>query len=158
MALCGEPSAKAATGAATADAMPPTDEWRVISAPASPGDQRHDPGQRHGGERHAEQRRHAFTAPEAQPDRVTMADEGRNARQHPGLEPAIMARQQHGGGALAGIEQQRRRRQPLVAGAQHIGGADIARSDRADIDADRPRQQQPERNTAEQIADADAGG
>jgi len=40
---------------------------------------------------------------------------------------------QDGRGALEPIEQQCRRRRPLLAGAQHIGGADIAGTDLAHI-------------------------
>ena len=64
-----------------------------------------------------------------------------------------MRRDQHRDRALAAIEQQRRRGQPLAAGAQHVGRADIARSDRAQIArAGQPRQQHAERDRAEQIA------
>src|SRR5262249_3787662 len=60
---------------------------------------------------------------------------------------------QHGGGALAAVEQERRRRQPLAAGAQHIGGADIARADLTDVaEARRPGQQQAEGDGAQEIA------
>jgi hypothetical protein len=52
---------------------------------------------------------------------------------------------------LAGIEQQRRGGHPAIAGAQHIGGTDIARSDRADVDANRAGQQQAERNGAKEV-------
>ncbi len=46
----------------------------------------------------------------------------------------------------------------LVAGAQHIGGPDIAGADTADVaDAGEPGQQQPERDRAEQVGD-DRGG
>ena len=61
---------------------------------------------------------------------------------------------QHRRGALAGVEQQRSRGEPLVAGAQDIGRANIARSNRADVDAVDARQHQSEGHTAEQIADA----
>jgi hypothetical protein len=62
------------------------------------------------------------------------------------------ARDQHRRRALAHVEQQRRRRQPLAAGAQHVGGADIARSDRAQITrAGKPREKQAERDRAEEI-------
>ena len=61
-------------------------------------------------------------------------------------------------GALERIEQQRRGGEALVAGAQHIGRADIAGADRADVaEAGDPRQDQAEGHRAEEIAD-DGGG
>ncbi len=61
---------------------------------------------------------------------------------------------QHRGNALGRVEDQRQRRQLAPAGAQHIGGADIARADLADIaEPGGARDQQAERDRAEQIAD-----
>jgi hypothetical protein len=37
------------------------------------------------------------------------------------------------GGTLDGVQQQRGRGQRLVAGAQNIGGANVARTDAADV-------------------------
>ena len=63
-------------------------------------------------------------------------------------------RYDHGGRALEHVAKERRRGEPLAAGAQDIGCADIARADRADIGSARcARQQKPEWNGAEQIAE-----
>ncbi len=60
---------------------------------------------------------------------------------------------QHGGGTLAAIQQQGRQCQLLVAGAEHIGGADIAGADLADIaEAGEAGEDQAEGNRAQQIA------
>jgi hypothetical protein len=40
---------------------------------------------------------------------------------------------QHGEGALERIEQQRRGREALAAGAQHVGGAEVAGADVAHV-------------------------
>ena len=54
---------------------------------------------------------------------------------------------------LARVERQRGQRDILAPGAQHVGRADIARADGANIaQAGKPGQQQPERNRAQQIA------
>ena len=64
---------------------------------------------------------------------------------------------QHRGGALQRVAHQRRGREPLAAGAQHIGGADIARTDLADIaEPGEARENQAEGDRAEQIADTRA--
>ena len=61
---------------------------------------------------------------------------------------------QHRRGALGRVEQQGRRRQPLAAGPQHVGRADIARADRADVaEPGDPGQHQPERDRAQHIAE-----
>ena len=61
---------------------------------------------------------------------------------------------QHRSRALRHIEHQGQRGQPLAAGAQHIGRADIARADLPDVaEAGEPGQQQPERDRAEEIAE-----
>ena len=46
---------------------------------------------------------------------------------------------QHRGRALEHVAEQCRRGEPLAAGAQHIGGADIAGADGADVAARRQR-------------------
>ncbi len=65
----------------------------------------------------------------------------------------------HGDGALAHIQHQGQRRQSLAAGAQHVGGADIARPDLADVaEAGDSAQHQPERDRAQQVAEQRGGG
>ena len=69
-----------------------------------------------------------------------------------------MARQQHRRRALGAIAEQGGRRRPFLAGAQHIGGADIAGADLAHIARARdPGEEQAERNRAQQIAERQGG-
>ena len=64
-----------------------------------------------------------------------------------------LAGDQHRHHALQRIEQQGGGRQPLAAGAQHVGRADIARADLADVAQPRGAgQQQAERDRAQQVA------
>ena len=61
---------------------------------------------------------------------------------------------EHGRGALQRVEQQRQRGEALVAGAQHVGGADVARADVAHVaEPGGACQQVAERDRAEQIAE-----
>ena len=65
-----------------------------------------------------------------------------------------MRHDQHRDGAFEHVAEQGRGGQAFAAGAQHVGGADIARADRADVaSAGEPGQDQAERDRAEQIAD-----
>ncbi len=67
---------------------------------------------------------------------------------------AIEAGERDGGGALQRVTQQGRGSEPLAAGAQHVGGADIARPYRADVaQARQMREDDAERNRAKQIAE-----
>jgi hypothetical protein len=67
-------------------------------------------------------------------------------RDQPFAARRIGAGQPHGHAAFQQIEQQGARRQALAPGAQHIGGADVARSDRAQIaGAGQASEDQPER-------------
>ena len=79
-------------------------------------------------EQHAEIGRDAFAAAKAEPHRKEMAEKGAEPGGHGGVG-AEMRPQPYGGGAFQQIEQQRERRQALVAGAQDIGRADIAGAD-----------------------------
>ena len=64
-----------------------------------------------------------------------------------------------GRGALEHVTEERRRGEPLAAGAQHIGGADIAGADAADVGrAGQPRDDEAKRNRAEQVAERERGG
>ena len=83
-----------------------------------------------------------------------MAEEGAQAGDQRGVGRRKMRGEQDRGGALERVAQQGRGREALAAGAQHIGGADIARADGAHVGpAGGARQDQPERDRAEQIAD-----
>ena len=96
----------------------------------------------------------AFAAFEFEPDRKQMAEKSAEAGDERGIGSGEMRREQNRGGALERVAQQGRGGQTLAAGAQHIGGADIAGADGADVGrAGGARQDQPERNRAEQIAD-----
>ena len=99
----------------------------------------------------SEERRHALAAAEtaARPAQQ-VADEGArtpppSAGPGPTLRPRCRVRRR----ALEQIEREGRRREPLAAGAQHVGRADVARADRAQITRPaEPRQDQAERNRA----------
>src|SRR5689334_12901965 len=102
--------------------------------------------------------RHALAALELEPDRKQVAEEGTEPREHGEILSAEPIGHQHRGGALERVEDQRRSGESFAAGAQHIGGADVAGSDRADIPgAGEPREDEPERNRAEQIAETEGG-
>src|SRR5262249_58029211 len=56
--------------------------------------------------------------------------------------------------ALERVAQERQRGQPLAAGTQHVGGADIAGPDGADVaSAGEPREQKTEWDRAQKIAE-----
>ncbi len=130
--------------------------------PQAAGDQAHRPA---GAEQGAQESRDPFAAPEFQPYREQVAEKRRRAgqghRRLPGLEvePQKMGdqkRQADGGRALAGVAQEGDGRQVLAAGAQHIGRADIARTDTADVDAGQPRRDIAERHGSQKVS-ADNG-
>ncbi len=77
----------------------------------------------------AERGRHALAALEAQPHREHVPEHGTRGGADGG-ELADLVGDQHGDHALQRIEQQGRGGELLAAGAQHVGGADVARSDR----------------------------
>ncbi|MCY1547652.1 hypothetical protein D9M68_837210 [compost metagenome] len=85
-----------------------------------------------------------------------MADEGGEACGDPRFDAPMRC---NGGcrGALERVEQQGRCGKLLVAGAQHIGRADIARADLSDVaQPGHAGQDQSEWDRAEQIAEAQA--
>ena len=105
-------------------------------------------------DQHAEIGRDALAALEAEPDRKIWPRKAPSPaimpRSAPNCSPATSA----AGRALQRVEQQGGGRQPLVAGAQHVGRADIARADLAHVaQPGHARQQQAERDRAEQIAE-----
>ena len=76
----------------------------------------------------------ALAALEAEPDREEVAEEGAEPGDERGVaSPPNASRDQHRGGALEHVAEQRRGGEALAAGAQHIGRADIAGADRADV-------------------------
>jgi len=73
-----------------------------------------------------------------------------------GCQP--MPRDQNRSRTFGAIAKQRCRRRPFLAGAQHIGGADIARADLAHIArAGKIAEQKPERDRAQKIAKSQGG-
>jgi hypothetical protein len=86
-----------------------------------------------------------------------MTEEGAEAGNKRRVGRRIMRCEQNRGGALERIAQQGRGGEALAPGTQHVGRADIARADGADVGpAGRARQQQSERDRAEQIADGES--
>ena len=94
-----------------------------------------------------------------QPDRIEMAEEGadRGERRELRLVRPDQPGEQHRGGALGGVEQQGRGGEPLAAGPQHIGRADIARADRAHV-AERRRRGSAAARTGSRPAHSRAAG
>ena len=106
---------------------------------------------------HAEIGGDALATPKVEPGREDVAEEGGE----PGIEREVRvepAGDEHGRRAFQCIEQQGEGGKPLVAGAQHIGRADIAGADLADVaKPGGARDQQAERDRAEQIAEHQRG-
>src|SRR5438309_1417986 len=103
----------------------------------------------------AEIGRDPLAALETEPDGREVADQGGDGgelhgdREQPGGH-------HHGGAPLRHVEQQSGGGEALAAGPQHVGGADIARADGAQIaGARRLGQQQAERDRAQAIAERD---
>src|SRR5262249_48975464 len=115
------------------------------------------PGQRQKG---ADIRGDAFAASEAEPHRKEMTDEspGRGGQRKLVGEITVLASvipidKQDGEGAFERIADQRRRGQAFAAGAQHVGGADIAGAEGANVlRAGEPRQDQPEGDGTAEVA------
>src|ERR1700719_2552640 len=83
-----------------------------------------------------------------------MAEKGAQRSNDRGVAIKNMRDDQYRRGALEHVAEQGRDGEALAAGAQNIGGADIAGADRAQIRrAGEPRQQNAERNRAAQIAE-----
>ncbi len=105
----------------------------------------------------AERRRRPLAAAKAEPERKHVADH----RAAGGGERRLRAppcADDDRRGPLRHVEQQGQRGEAFAAGAQHVGRADVARADPADVAmAAEPAQQQPERDRAQEVAD-DGGG
>ena len=105
-------------------------------------------------EQHADIGRDALAALEAEPDRKQVAEKRAECGDHRGRRSAEVAGDDNGHGAFQHVAEQRRGGQALAAGAQHVGRADIAGADRAQIlRAGDLRQDHAERDRAEQVAD-----
>src|ERR1700719_3476728 len=88
-----------------------------------------------------------------------MAEKGAQRSNDRGVAIKNMRDDQYRRGALEHVAEQSRDGEALAAGAQNIGGADIAGADRAQIRrASKPREQNAERNRAAQIAEDEGGG
>ena len=82
-----------------------------------------------------------------------MADHRAERRRLCGIFARKGPGQQHRNGPLGPVQQQRQRRGFFVAGAQHIGRADIARPDIAQVaQPHQPRQQHAKSDGADDIA------
>ena len=96
----------------------------------------------------------AFAAAEAEPHRTDMPEEGAEAGDEGRYRAEPGERYQDGRRALQPVAQQGCRGERLVAGSQHVGGADIARADGADIaEAGQPRKDHAEGDGAEEVAE-----
>ena len=105
-------------------------------------------------DQHADIGGNTFAAVEFEPDREEVAEEGAECGQHRRIGAAVIAGDDDGDRALERVADQGCRRKALAAGAQHVGGADIAASDRAQIlRAGEFGQHQAERDRAEEIAE-----
>jgi len=82
-----------------------------------------------------------------------MAQHGGEASEDFALGRQKVTRQQNCGRAFGAVTQQGQGRRPFLAGAQHIGGADIAGADLAHIAAaGNPGEKQSKRDRAQDIA------
>ena len=83
-----------------------------------------------------------------------MAEKGADGGHNGEVAAQHRLREHHRQRALENVAEKRRRGERTAAGAQHVGRADIARTDLADIgSAGEARDQQAERNGAAQIAE-----
>ena len=86
-----------------------------------------------------------------------MAEEGAEAGEQAEVRPP-QAGDQHGGRALQHVEQEGGGGEPLVAGAQHVGGADVAGADLAHVaQPGGAGEQQAEGDRAENVAEDERG-
>jgi hypothetical protein len=105
-------------------------------------------------EQEPDEGRHAFAALKAEPDRKQMAEKGAERGDDRSVAAEESVCDGDRGGALEHVTEKRRRGKAFSAGAQDVGGADIARADGAHIRrAGEPSDQHTERNGAAQIAE-----
>src|SRR5690606_23702484 len=96
----------------------------------------------------------ALAALETQPDREDVPQKGAETRGKGGAGPPEILGKKNSGRALQHVAEKRRGGEALVPGAQHIGRADIARPDAADVRGPGASgDDQPERNRTEKIAE-----
>src|SRR5262249_14374220 len=77
--------------------------------------------------------RDAFAAFKAEPDRKQMAEEGAKRGIERRIAAEYKANHDDGNGAFKNVAGKGRRRQVFAPGPQHVGGADIAGADAAQI-------------------------
>src|SRR5262249_10268161 len=100
----------------------------------------------------------ALAALELEPHWKEVADEGAEAGGERKAHIVGARECEHGNCTLERIAEQRRGRKPLAPGAQHVGGADIAGADVAQVlGTGRRGEDEAERNGAEQIAECEGG-
>jgi hypothetical protein len=75
----------------------------------------------------------SFAALEPQPNRKRMTEKGAEAGGERRIATGEPGGKEDGGGSLQRVEQEGGYRQCLATGAQHVGGADIARADVAHV-------------------------
>ena len=150
----------ARTGAAAKAASPASEEKRRHGGDRDPDKEGKKPDRPGGGEQHAEARWRRPCRREIASQTGNIWPRSRRSRPRAaGKGPSRRAASRTADGALGAVQQQRRRRQLLAAGAQHVGGADIARADRADVaEAGGAGEQQAEGDRAEQVADSKRRG
>src|SRR5208283_1025156 len=107
-----------------------------------------------GGEKAAEKSRDPLTAPKPNPNRKQMAEKRPERGGEHGGARCEMGDGQNRDRSLQKIKQKGQRRQILAAGAQNIGRADIAGTDRAEVrGSGETSQNEPERDRAAKIAE-----
>jgi len=83
-----------------------------------------------------------------------VAEEGADARRHRRALAGEVPRQEDRHRALQRVAEEGGERQPLAAGPQHVGGADVARADLADVaEPGGARQDEAEGDRAEAVAE-----
>ena len=155
IATSPRPRSAASTGDQSAAISAASEEKRESAAVASQieaGRDPHRPGER---EEEAEEGRDPLAAPEPQPDREAVPEQGRERRR---LRRAL-ARRPSGASSTATAplppsSSSVASGRALVAGAQDVGGADVARADGAHVaEAHRAGDEDPEGHRAQQVAE-----
>ena len=125
------------TGAATQASNAAALERRVRKAAASQTGRHARPTGQDQASRTPSAGRDALAAAEPDPGRGAMPDHGGHAGEQREQQPPLPG-DQHRDRALAAVEQQGARGDVLAAGAQHVGRADVAGADGADVAQARP--------------------
>ena len=148
------PKTASQSGVAAAAASAASEEKRVSDRHREPGGAGGEPGRPGQRQRHAEEGGDALAA--AEPSQIGKRWPRKAARPATiaAVSPTKRAREQHRHRALGGVEEQRGGGGALVAGPEHVGGADVARADRAQVaEAEPAGDQQAEGDRAEEIGE-----